>query len=145
MLLDFLVDGGNELYYAGDLDPEGLGMAGRLLERYEGAVRLWHMDVEAYQKSKPVTELSAERLEKLNSIQNDRLVEIANEMRRIGKAGYQEALVDLMVADITYGVLLVGLTSSGLVYTIVLTFVYNKILGGPFPFIEVIFWKQLLI
>ena len=105
MLLDFLVDGGNELYYAGDLDPEGLGMAGRLLERYEGAVRLWHMDVEAYQKSKPVTELSAERLEKLNSIQNDRLVEIANEMRRIGKAGYQEALVDLMVADITNGVL----------------------------------------
>src|SRR5699024_6916558 len=38
MLMDLLVKEGNVLYYAGDFDPEGLGMAERLLERYPDSV-----------------------------------------------------------------------------------------------------------
>lgn len=100
MLMDLLVKEGNVLYYAGDFDPEGLGMAERLLERYPDSVRLWHMNQVAYQQSNPTKSLSQERLEKLNSITDAELVEVAKEMKRIGKAGYQEALVEGMIEDI---------------------------------------------
>nr|WP_231784281.1 TIGR02679 family protein [Lentibacillus sp. JNUCC-1] len=100
ILMDRLVDEGCTLFYAGDLDPEGLGMAERLLERYpEGAISLWYMDQEAYRFSNPVKPLSAERLEKLNSITHQTLKPIAKDMSDLGKAGYQESLVHLMTAD----------------------------------------------
>ncbi len=101
MLLDRLVEAGNTLHYAGDFDPEGLGMAQRLLERYpEGRVQLWHMNERAYAASNPVKDLPEERLEKLNRIEHPALAEVAAAMREKGKAGYQEALVERMVEDI---------------------------------------------
>ncbi|RYG73749.1 TIGR02679 family protein [Lentibacillus lipolyticus] len=101
MLLDRLVESGNTLHYAGDFDPEGLGMVQRLLERYpDGAVALWHMDAQAYADSAPVKELSEERLEKLNRIGHSALVGVAAAISAKGKSGYQEALVERMVEDI---------------------------------------------
>ncbi|TFJ94289.1 TIGR02679 family protein [Lentibacillus salicampi] len=101
MLLDRLTESECTLHYAGDFDPEGLGMAQRLLDRYPGGrVQLWHMDGMAYAESNPVKELSEERLEKLNRIEHPRLVEVADLMKAKGKAGYQEALVERMVKDI---------------------------------------------
>ncbi|MFD1037073.1 TIGR02679 family protein [Virgibacillus byunsanensis] len=101
MMLDLAVEEGCVLHYAGDFDPEGLGMAQRLLDRYpEGSVQLWQMDKNAYRKSSPVKELPTERIEKLSGIVHDELVEVAKEMRQVGKAGYQEALVEDMVEDI---------------------------------------------
>ncbi len=101
MLLDRLVESGSTLHYAGDFDPEGLGMAQRLLARYpEGRVVMWHMDAEAYTASNPVKELPDERLEKLNRIEHPALADVAACMREKGKAGYQEALVERMVEDI---------------------------------------------
>src|SRR5699024_5716383 len=103
MLLDRLVESGCVLHYAGDFDPEGLGMAQRLLERYPtGCVKLWHMDREAYVASNPVIKLSEERLEKLNRIEHEALAEVAEVMYEKGKAGYQEALVEQMVEDIKW-------------------------------------------
>ncbi len=101
LLLDKLVEAGCVLHYAGDFDPEGLGMAQRLLVRYPvGNVKLWHMDVRSYLRSNPMKELSQERMEKLNRIVHENLQEVVAEMRRIGKAGYQESLVERMVEDI---------------------------------------------
>lgn len=100
MLIDLLVNDGSVLYYAGDFDPEGLGMAQRLLERHSDAVHLWHMGIEAYKKTKPIKALSQERLEKLKGITNGELFEVAKEMKRVKKAGYQEALVDWMKKDL---------------------------------------------
>lgn len=100
ILLDLLVEEGCLLYYAGDFDPEGLSMAQRLLERYPDNMRLWHMSEQAYKVSGPVLELSKDRLKKLNGISHEELIDVAQEMRSVGKAGYQEALVDLMLADL---------------------------------------------
>lgn len=100
MLLDLLAENDYELYYASDFDPEGLGMAQRLLHRYPNSIRLWRMDKIGYQQSKPAKELSQERLEKLKGITDERLAEVVAEMMRIGKAGYQEALVESMREDI---------------------------------------------
>lgn len=99
-LLDLLVEEGCTLYYAGDLDPEGLGMAVRLLERYPNQVKLWKMDVAAYHMSQSEVALSEERLAKLNAIKAPSLQPVITEMRGKKKAGYQEALVDQMIADL---------------------------------------------
>jgi len=101
MLMDKLVESGCFLHYGGDFDPEGLGMAQRLLNRYpEDHVKLWHMDANSYMDSNPAKELSEERLEKLNRIEHADLLEVADAMSRKGKAGYQEALVERMAEDI---------------------------------------------
>ncbi len=100
LVMDLLVKAKCKLYYAGDFDPEGLGMAQRLLDRHPDSVRLWHMDKAGYRKSNPTKEISHERLEKLKGISNNELAEVAEEMKRIGKAGYQEALLDWMERDI---------------------------------------------
>lgn len=100
LLLGKLVDSGYKLYYAGDFDPEGLLMADRLAARFGDAVRLWQMNELAYQASNPQKPLSAERLEKLQGVMHSGLQEVSREMRKLGKAGYQEALVTEMVADI---------------------------------------------
>lgn len=100
MLMDLLVENGCQLYYAGDFDPEGLRMADRLIERYSGSIQLWHMDKKAYYKTKSSKVLSKERLEKLHHIKDERLQEVADEMKKKGKAGYQEALVDWLLEDL---------------------------------------------
>lgn len=100
MLIDKLVESGAVIHYAGDFDPEGIGIADRLLERYGGSVQLWHMDVASYRKSRPSKPLTAERLEKLKRIHHPSLKAVAEEMRIIKKAGYQEALMEEMLIDI---------------------------------------------
>lgn len=59
-------------------------------------MKLWHMDTDSY----TVKELSEERLEKLNRIDHADLLEVADAMRKKGKAGYQEALVGRMIENI---------------------------------------------
>lgn len=100
ILLDLLIEEDCMLYYAGDFDPEGLSMAQRLLTRYPGHLKLWHMDKKAYHASNPVKTLSKQRLNKLKGIYHDQLIDIANDMKVQGKAGYQEALIDTMVNDL---------------------------------------------
>lgn len=99
MLLDLLAQESCQLYYAGDFDPEGLGMAQRLLQRYPEKLHVWQMDVTAYQQSNPVKPLTKERLRKLRGITESPLIEVASEMQELKMAGYQEALVDVMVRD----------------------------------------------
>lgn len=98
-LMDLLVESGHTLSYAGDFDPEGLSIAERLLKRYPGNVKLWQMDVPSYERSNPVVELG-ERLNKLTSITHSSLQALVNRMLSIGKAGYQEALLDWMIKDL---------------------------------------------
>lgn len=100
LLMDLLVEGGATLYYASDFDPEGLGMAERLLKRYGDSLKLWRMDVENYYQTNPKVKLSNNRLEKLTNITDEKLQAIAKEIIRTKKAGYQEALIELMIKDI---------------------------------------------
>src|SRR5690625_5522313 len=81
VLLDLLVEEDCQLYYAGDFDPEGLGMAQRLLNRYPEHVELWRMDPDAYQASHPVNVLPPVRVEKLKGIVHEDLIDVDKEMR----------------------------------------------------------------
>lgn len=98
-LLDMLVASGCQLKYAGDFDPEGLQMAARLKERYGDKLDYWCMDLESYVASEPSVELAEERLVKLDRVTDVELQDVVEEMKRRGRAGYQEALIEKMVVQ----------------------------------------------
>lgn len=98
-LLDLLVRSGCTLYYSGDLDPEGILIAERLKKRYQSQLVLWRMDKAAYEKSLSGEDITA-RLAKLESISSSEWEELIGEMREKKKAGYQEAIVSLLIGDI---------------------------------------------
>jgi len=97
--IERLVAGGCTIWYSGDFDPEGLVMAGRLLARYPGSVRLWRYSVEDYIESLSRVSLSAERLNKLSTIHWIEFADLVQKIREVGRAGYQEGLVEKLAVD----------------------------------------------
>lgn len=93
-LLDLFVENGGIIYYAGDFDPEGLGIAERLLQRYGDQVQLWKYKKEDYIKSLSDEKIEPYRLNQLNNaINHHELEEIKTQMKTIKKAGYQENIL----------------------------------------------------
>ena len=100
LLLDKIVQGGGEIYYSGDFDPEGLLIADKLKKRYGPQLILWHFTPEAYQKIQSRKMISAARLKKLDSIESPELKKLAEVIKKSGYSGYQEMLVDQYRNDI---------------------------------------------
>ena len=75
-------------------------MTARLKERYGDKLDYWCMDLESYVASDPSVDLSAERLVKLDRMTDPELQNVVDEMRRVKRAGYQEALVEKMVVQL---------------------------------------------
>ncbi|KZD66012.1 TIGR02679 family protein [Bacillus cereus] len=99
-LLDFLVQSNCTLHYSGDLDPEGILIADKLMKRYKEKVVLWRMNKEAYEMSVSDEDISG-RLSKLDGVTSSEWGELTSAMREVKKAGYQEAIVSLLIQDIT--------------------------------------------
>jgi len=100
LFIDLLVEEGCTIYYASDIDPEGLGMAERLFRRHPDHVQVWKMDVAAYETSQSLVELSEERLKKLAAIEAEPLLPLVALLKEKKYPGYQEALVEEMVAEL---------------------------------------------
>ncbi len=98
-LMDLLVESGHSLCYAGDFDPEGIAMAVRFQERYGHMGKLWRMDVQSYHHSNPTTDLG-ERTSKLVRLKESVLGTLVSELSVVGKAGYQESIIDLYIEDL---------------------------------------------
>lgn len=99
-LMDCLVASGCEIYYSGDYDPEGLLMAQRLKERYGQAVHFWLMNPDDYVRSQPNVPLDQVRLSKMDAITEPELLSLAAAIANTGKAGYQEAILPDLIADL---------------------------------------------
>jgi uncharacterized protein (TIGR02679 family) len=99
LLLDRLTQRDVILRYAGDFDPEGLGMAHKLKERFP-SIRMWHMDKADYDRTNPQKPISHERLHQLDRITDPQLLPVAVAMKQRKVAGYQEALVGAYIQDI---------------------------------------------
>lgn len=102
MLLDRLVESGCTLYYSGDFDPEGLVIAEKMKKRYKGNVILWRMDEESYIKSLSEEDIT-DRTAKLNNIHIEELQNIKKTLLKIGKSGYQEAIIQQLIEDMVIG------------------------------------------
>lgn len=90
--LDLLAASGTVVYYAGDLDPEGLLIAQKISEYYAGEFHYWHMTVEDYEKSKSNETISEKRIKSLERITDTKLFPVAEKMRLDRLAGYQEKI-----------------------------------------------------
>lgn len=92
MVLDLFAKAGTTVYYSGDLDPEGLLIAQKLAQYYEGEFHYWHMSVVDYEKSISREIISQKRMKILDRITDERLLPVAERMKVYGKAGYQELI-----------------------------------------------------
>ncbi len=100
MLLDLLCREDVVIFYSGDLDPEGICIADRLILRGKGKVKPWHMTVGDYEESLSNVVLTKSRLCKLDRVQSACLKEVANAVKSRGMAGYQERLLKKMTEEI---------------------------------------------
>ena len=91
--LDLLAVSQTVVYYAGDLDPEGLLIAQKIAQYYKGEFHYWHMSVEDYRESLSKEVLSEKRLKSLDRITDERLLPVVESMRQERTAGYQEKLI----------------------------------------------------
>jgi uncharacterized protein (TIGR02679 family) len=92
--LEVFVNNGGTVFYAGDFDPEGIGIAQRLINRLGDRVNLWCYDLQNYLSSLSSEEISQSRISQLNSlIKHNTLLEISDEMKRYKLAGYQENIL----------------------------------------------------
>ncbi|MBR2766440.1 MAG: DUF2399 domain-containing protein [Blautia sp.] len=99
MVLDFLCREDVEILYSGDLDPEGICIADRLICRSKGKIRPWHMTARDYEACASAVELTDERLRELDHVQSPCLMEAAEAVRNGRKAGYQEKLLKVMAEE----------------------------------------------
>ena len=97
-LIDMLVKGGCEMFYAGDFDPEGLLIAENLMKRYD-KIKAWRMSCTDYAGiAKSCDIINQRRLNILDRIEI--LKETAVKIKDIKQAAYQELLIKVMAEDI---------------------------------------------
>ena len=92
MILDLLAKSGTTIYYSGDLDPEGILIAQKLADYYQGKFYFWHMAAEDYEKSRSEEVISDRRMKILDKITDVRLIPVASQIKRHKTAGYQERI-----------------------------------------------------
>ena len=93
MVLKLLEKSGTVVYYAGDLDPEGLLIAQKLKHFYQGDFYYWHMGEEDYKICRSQEKISSKRLQSLAKITDEELMPVAELLRSRQVAGYQELLI----------------------------------------------------
>lgn len=96
MVLDLFAKSGIRVYYAGDLDPEGILIAQKLSQYYKGEFHYWHMETADYEKCRSEKVISPKRMKILERITDRRLKPVVDRIEEYGTAGYQEMLVEEM-------------------------------------------------
>ena len=98
-LIPFLLNSGAEIYYSGDIDPDGIRIADRLWRKYGDRIHVWRMSKEDYTKSLSEEEIGNISMKKLEAVENPILRETAGEVRKKKKAGYQENILTDLLED----------------------------------------------
>jgi uncharacterized protein (TIGR02679 family) len=99
ILIKKLIESGCRVFYSGDFDPDGISMAYRLKKKFGDKVVYWRYTSEDYIESLSEVTIS-ERIQLLNSINDDLLNPLMEKMVKIQRAGYQEKLINKLYNDI---------------------------------------------
>ncbi len=100
MLIDLLIKAGYELYYSGDLDPEGIQIADRLKQSYKEKLNFIGFNKETYYKNISDVYLPDSRLQKLASVKSEELKSISEEIKKNKRAAYEEKNIDNIISFI---------------------------------------------
>ena len=94
ILLSKLVEAGIQLYYSGDIDPEGMQIADKLKERFKNNLILVGFDEKTYNKNKSNVKLSDIRLKKLEGLKDEELRKTAQILYQDKVAAYEELNIE---------------------------------------------------
>ena len=103
ILLELLIKENYEIYYSGDLDPEGIGILYKIIQKSNNKIIPWRMDIETYSilnSEKNKTLISESRLKQLDSINDTRIEKLIEAIKKEKKACYQESFTNLLIEDI---------------------------------------------
>ena len=94
ILLDILVNSNVEIYYSGDMDPEGLLIADKIKQRYP-STKLWCYDVRQYEISKSKEQATDQRMHMLDALKDEALIRIGKCIsENKNRVGYQENMIE---------------------------------------------------
>lgn len=82
------------IFYSGDIDPEGIQIADKLKTKFPNVIELIGFDINTYYKNLSNVELSKERLNKLDNIQSEQLIKLAQVVKKEKKASYEELNIE---------------------------------------------------
>lgn len=99
-LIQLMAESHMQVYYSGDIDPEGIGICERLYTKYPTCIIPWHMDSEAYQKSISNEVIREERLRSLGNVSHPILRVTSENLQKLKRAGYQENILLLYKNDL---------------------------------------------
>lgn len=97
ILLDMLVEQKYNIYYSGDIDPEGIQIADKLKSRYNDNLYFLGFDINTYRNNLSNIQISNTRLKKLEKIKSKDLKAICEELNLIKKVSYEEKNIDKIV------------------------------------------------
>lgn len=99
-LIPFILDSGVDIYYSGDIDPDGIGIADRLWQKFGERIHIWRMSPADYEISISKERIGNNGLAKLGNVTNPLLMETAERVKATGLAAYQENLLEELLEDI---------------------------------------------
>lgn len=88
-----------DIYYSGDIDPEGIQIACNLRNNFK-EIKLLAYTKENYINNLSGKLLSEQRLKKLNSISDEKLLELIDLIKEKNQASYQESFVEEILLKI---------------------------------------------
>lgn len=91
-----------QLYYVGDLDPEGLLMAQRLLEMFPEHMQTIAMNLQTFAKAKTAAVLSPNRLKQMGKLRDPKLRLIADEIKMSGCTAMQEGFIEELIDEVEW-------------------------------------------
>jgi uncharacterized protein (TIGR02679 family) len=99
-LLRKLAATGTVIYYSGDIDLEGLGMAQKLKNMFASQLKFLGMTQPNFQLAESDIPLSDSRLKKLNNLKEPQLVWLGQLIRQEQKVAYQEGFLEELLAEV---------------------------------------------
>ena len=99
-IIKLLVENNTEIYYSGDMDPEGMGIADRLWQKYPEKVHIWRMSGEDDKKAISNEEIDSRSMKMLNNLKNPELQNTARSLYQQKYAAYQENILIELCEDI---------------------------------------------
>lgn len=99
-LIPLILDSGADIYYSGDIDPDGIGIADRLWQNFGDRIHIWRMSAADYRTSISKECIGNHGLAKLENVSNPLLRQTAECVKEKRMAAYQENLLEELLGDI---------------------------------------------
>ena len=98
-LIPLILKTGAEIYYSGDIDPDGIGIADRLWQKFGDGIHIWRMTPGDYENSLSNEDIGDAAISKIENILHPMLKKTAECVREKRKAGYQENILEALLTD----------------------------------------------